>query len=129
MYKLLVMAQHPLAAKSALLQIPDLFLLDEEAIRDGHGISDDPDSAGYSHKISSKMAALAAGWRYKRPLCVLADMRWQSLPEQMAYDVSCLIYDGTRPRRLAYNVGYRTDITIENAGEISRLTDLLKAVK
>jgi len=88
----------------------------------------DPTEPGHGHRIVQRMAVLARAWKAKRPLVMLLDMRYHNAVEEIPHDYSCLIYDGSRKRRLAYNIGYKTDITIENIDEISRLTDILEAV-
>ena len=125
MLKILILAKDPGSIK---LLIPNIHIIDEPSIRESTGFNLDPDTAGYGPILVSRVTNLVKAWKGKRPLAIILDMRYHTAVDQIPHDVSCLVYDGSKSKRLAYNCRYKTDVTIENIDEINRLTDILEAV-
>ena len=128
MFKLLVLAQDIQSAKQILegLDVPKLYTIDQDQVRQQTGMIADPDSIGYEHLIVGKLAALTNAFKAARPLAVIVDMRYRSAIERIPHDVNCLIYDGSLNKRLAYNVKYATMIRIKGAGDTEALESALE---
>ena len=108
------------------LDIPNIYILDERLVREGIGIVEDPNSAGYPDRLLAKISSLVKNFTAKRPVAIVLDMRYHNAVDMIPHDISCLVYDGSKSKRLAYNPRYKTNITIENISEINRLTSYLQ---
>ena len=110
MLKLLILTDDIPAGRSLVekLDIPKLYILDEQMVREGTGIFEDPDTAGYPDRLLTKMGSLVKTFTAKRPIAVILDMRYHRAVELIPHEASCLLYDGSKKRRLAYNPTYKT---------------------
>ena len=127
MIKILILAQSPqsILANIDRLGLPNLHVMDESSFRSNTGFDLDPDWPGYRDMVVERMSTLVRAWKAARPLAIVLDMRYHTAIEKIPHDTSCLVYDGSQQRRLAYNTSYKTDLTIGNIGEIFRLTERL----
>jgi hypothetical protein len=110
MLKILILTDDIAAGRSLVeqLDIPKIYILDEELVRDGTGIVEDPDSAGYPDRLLTKMRSLVKNFTASRPIAIILDMRYHRAVELIPHEISCLLYDGSKSRRLAYNPTYKT---------------------
>ena len=110
MLKILILTDDIAAGRSLVeqLDIHKLYILDEELVRDGTGIVEDPDSAGYPDRLLTKMRSLVKNFTASRPIAIILDMRYHRAVELIPHEISCLLYDGSKSRRLAYNHTYKT---------------------
>jgi len=110
MLKILILTDDIPAGRSLVeqLDIPKIYILDEQMVREGTGIVEDPDSAGYPDRLLNKMRSLVKTFAAKRPMAVILDMRYHRAVELIPHEISCLLYDGSKSRRLAYNPTYKT---------------------
>ena len=110
MLKILILTDDIPAGRSLVeqLDIPKLYILDEELVREGTGIVEDPDSAGYPDRLLAKMGSLVKNFTAMRPIAVILDMRYHRAVEMIPHEISCLLYDGNKNRRIAYNPTYKT---------------------
>jgi len=100
------------AAKRWILQqdLGNPFILDERDLalqnssKFSHGFLD----LNYSDAMVETMRISILGYKYQRPLVILMDMRHQTAIEKLPHDASILLYDGSKSRRIAYNLTYKT---------------------
>ena len=100
------------AAKRWILQqdLGNPFILDERDIalqnpsKFSHGFLD----LRYSDAMVETMRISILGYKYQRPSFILMDMRHQTAIEKLPHDASILFYDGSKSRRIAYNLTYKT---------------------
>ena len=106
------------------LGITNLHIMDEISIREAIGFTMDPDLPGYGSKIVDKIVSLVNSYKAARPLAIIVDMRHHDAVDKIPHDISCLLYDGSRNRRLSYNPRYKTKYQVKDPDD-SRLGELI----
>ena len=131
MPKLLVLTDDPAIARSVLesMDIPKLYIMDEEMVRTSTGMTMDPTDPEYRPRMIQKIGALTRAFSAKRPLATVVDMRSQDAVDQVPHDASILIYDGSKARKLFYNVKYKTTFTIKGPKDKKSMDMVQKAIQ
>ena len=129
--KLLILAQDIDQAKQIAnnLDIPNSYVVDENLLAENTGLMRDPASAGYAIKIVAKMRTIASTFKAKRPLIMIVSMKYQTAVAEIPHDMSCLIYDGSRSKRLQYSPTYKTTFNIRDAEDLENIQRLEFAAK
>lgn len=86
------------------LELDNPLVWDETIINEGVQVH--PNDVNYTALTVKRAANLVANFKAKRPLVVILDMlRWSAV-EKIQHDISILLYDGAKNRRLFHNVQY-----------------------
>jgi hypothetical protein len=131
MPKLLVLTDDPDQARSVLesMDIPKLYIIDEQMVWTSTGMTMDRDDPEYRPRMVQKISALTRAFSAKRPLATVLDMRFQEAIETVPHDASILIYDGSKARKLFYNVKYKTTFTIKGPQDAKSIDMVQKAIQ
>jgi hypothetical protein len=116
-------------AKDWLLRqnVASLYIIDERQLLEsnppkfGKGFDD----INYSREMVETLRIKQFAFKSQRPLVILMDMRHQTAVNNIAHDMSILVYDVARGRRIAYNPTYKTTHIIEDFESVV-LADLLQ---
>jgi hypothetical protein len=129
--KLLILAQDIDQAKQIAnnLDIVNSYVVDELLLAEDTGLMQDTDSAGYAVRIVAKMRTIAATFKAKRPLIMIVNMKYQTAVAEIPHDMSCLIYDGSRSKRLQYSPTYKTTFKIRDSEDAENIQKLESAAK
>jgi hypothetical protein len=107
--------------------IDGLIILDERSLVELNPkkFKDRFENINYSSMMVEEMRIKRMSWKSTRPLIMMMDMRHQTAVDQIAHDLSILLYDNSLSRRICYNTIYKTDHIINDFNEKS-LRNLLQ---
>lgn len=129
--KMLILTDDVTQARQLISQfnIENIFVLDEVMVREGAGVTTDPDTPGYKDWIVTKMSNLVKAFKFKLHVAVIADMRYDRAVELIPHDFSCLLYSGSKKHHLAYNPQYKTTYKIKDLADTSSIQNIQKVIQ
>ena len=111
------------------LNLDNPLVWDESIINEGVQVH--PNDVNYTSLTVKRAANLVLNYRAKRPLVVILDMlRWPAV-ENIQHDISILLYDNTKKRRLFFNTNYNVDYKISKINDpcIGQIIQQLTKIK
>jgi hypothetical protein len=127
--KILILTDDVYEAKklSDQLSLDNPLVWDELIINEGVQVH--PTDVSYSSLTVKRTASLVANYKSKRPLVIILDMlRWSAV-EQITHDFSILLYNGSKKRKLDYNVQYHTDFNLKSIDNKTLINSILKSIQ
>jgi hypothetical protein len=126
--RILILTDNVAEAKklSDQLSLDNPLIWDESIVNEGVQIH--PTDVTYTSLTVKRTANLVTNYKAKRPLVIILDMlRWSAV-EQITHDFSILLYNGSKKRKLGYNVQYRTDFTLKSIDNKTLINSILKSI-
>ena len=126
--KILILTDNVVEARNLITQLnlDNPLVWDESIVNEG--VQTHPADITYTNLTVKRTANLVANYKAKRPLVIILDMlRWSAV-EQITHDFSILLYNGSKKRKLGYNVQYHTDFTVKSIDNNSLITSILKSI-
>lgn len=127
--KILILTDNLAEAKNLASQfnLDNPLVWDESIVNEG--VQTDPDDITYTSMTVKRTANLVANYKAKRPLVIILDMlRWSAV-EKITHDFSILLYNGSKKRKLGYNVQYHTDFTVKSSSDNAKITAITASLQ